>query len=73
MATVESEPLLPLGRHELTLNEMRTLCVQAFPTSRTRAALMSVLEDLVSRLSSVGLEMEVWIDGRQRRTRAFAA
>jgi hypothetical protein len=62
-SVIEFPPLLPVGRHVLSIEQLRALCVQAFPASGRRARLMAGLEELTAALRKVGLRMEAWIDG----------
>ena len=39
------------------------MCVDAFPTSESRPAIMEGLEYLVDSLMSAGVEGELWVDG----------
>ncbi|MBW3543480.1 MAG: hypothetical protein KY476_24780 [Planctomycetes bacterium] len=59
----EFPALLPIGRHELDLAQLHTLCVDGFPESTTRAELMHSLEDIATRLRSSGVRGELWIGG----------
>lgn len=56
-------PLLPLGWHPMSLAAVRRLCVDRFPDSITRPAIMTGLEYVVGQLNRSGLPMEVWVDG----------
>ena len=59
----EYPPLLPIGRHELTLRRIRELCVDRFPGSTARAGLMEILEGIVARLKAARVRGELWIGG----------
>lgn len=59
----EYPPLLEIGMHEMSLVELRKLCVEAFPLSHTRENVMSAFEALYNALSGQGIESEVWVDG----------
>ncbi len=59
----EYRALLPLGRHEMTLAELRQLCVDHFPLSVTRPAIMGGLERVAEKLRLEVVEGEVWVDG----------
>lgn len=59
----EWTPLLAPGFHVLTMSEMRVLCVDAFPASLTRPALMANLDELVSLLLKANVPGKIWIDG----------
>lgn len=62
-AKPEFTPLLKPGFHALGLDEVRKLCVDAFPASITRARLMTNLENIVSRMDGSGVSGNVWLDG----------
>lgn len=62
-AKLEFPPLLPAGLHPKSLAEVRGLCVNAFPLSTTRAAIMADLEKAVQRLVAVRIRADVWVDG----------
>jgi hypothetical protein len=55
--------LLHVGWHDLTLVELRKLCVNSFPMSVTRGGIMNGLEYVLGELARVGVSAEVWIDG----------
>jgi len=59
----EYPALLPLGFHELTMDQLRKLCVDTFPGSTTRPKIISGLETVISRIRSVNLTVEIWING----------
>ena len=59
----EYPPLLPIGRHLLSLNGLRALCVDPFPLSATRPRIMAGLEKIVQQLVAAGIVAELWIDG----------
>src|SRR6266404_1591008 len=59
----EYAPLLPIGRHALSLTELRALCVDPFPLSASRPRIMAGLEAVVQELNSVGIVGELWVDG----------
>jgi hypothetical protein len=59
----EFRPLLPLGRHPHSVQELEALCVTAFPTSQTRRAIMDGLVQVVERLLADRIEGEIWVDG----------
>lgn len=62
-AKAEFPPLLPAGFHEMSLKDLRVLCVERFPLSRGRGALMNLVEEICSGLSAAKLRAEVWVDG----------
>jgi len=59
----EFSPLLEIGRHEMSLAELRQLCVSNFPLSTTRPKIMEGLEKVIDELRKNGIEGEVWING----------
>lgn len=61
----EFPPLLKPGRHVLSLNELRSLCVASkkFGLSITRKRLQQNLEVVIEKLSAATIIGEVWIDG----------
>lgn len=59
----EFPPLLPIGRHSISLSALRDLCVSNFPLSTRRDLLMLGLEKLVSELLNQSIVGELWIDG----------
>lgn len=59
----EHPPLLPIGRHTLTLAELRALCVDRFPDSETRERIMTGLEQVIGRIEDAGIQVDVWING----------
>lgn len=64
-------PLWPAGQFvPLTLEEIRTRCVEAFPDSVTRAGLMNDFLLVVGRLQALGVEGEIWLDGSFVTTKA---
>jgi len=65
MAEPETDfaPLLPVGVHTLTVDQLRDLCVLPFPTSLRRRRLMSRLEEIVRKLEAEHVRGYFWIDG----------
>lgn len=59
----EYPPLLPPGLHEMTLAELRVMCVDAFPLSRRRDPIMRSLEGMCTTISISLLRAAVWVDG----------
>jgi hypothetical protein len=55
--------LLSGGRHWVTLDELRALCVAAFFLSKRRELLLVVVTDVLRALSGENIIAEVWIDG----------
>jgi hypothetical protein len=62
-STPEYPPLLPIGRHQMSMADLRQLCVSEFPLSTTRDRIMSGFEEVVRKLDSVGIVGEVWVNG----------
>lgn len=59
----EFPPLLKEGRHQMSLLELRDLCVNFFPISITRSKIMDGLEKIIEKLRSDGIQGEVWVNG----------
>lgn len=59
----EFPPLLRPGRHEMSLEAVRRLCVARFPDSVTRPGLMLKLNSALEMLNRNGMRGKVWIDG----------
>ncbi len=60
---VEYPPLLTVGFHVMTVKEVRTLCVESFPLSKTRDGIMTKLETIIDTLGKEKIEADVWADG----------
>jgi hypothetical protein len=60
---VEYPPLLSVGFHEMTVKEVRTLCVDRFPLSKKRDDIMTKLESVIDTLRKEKVEADVWVDG----------
>ncbi len=60
---VEYPPLLMEGLHELTLADLRVLCVDGFPLSTRRDPVMRVLESMCLAMSTALVPAAVWVDG----------
>ncbi|MBD3769253.1 MAG: hypothetical protein IE925_03835 [Rhodobacterales bacterium] len=63
MSKPYTAPLLPAGKHFLTMEELEELAVSPFKTSSTRGGLFHDLTTLVSQLSYFGVKCQLWIDG----------
>lgn len=63
MASSEFAPLLPVGRYQKTMAELRQLCANEFPLSRTRDTIMRGLEQVVSMLRNNKIVGELWVNG----------
>jgi hypothetical protein len=59
----EYPPLLSVGFHEMTVEQIRDICVTNFPLSKKRKGIMDNLEHIISCLSLVGIVADVWVDG----------
>jgi hypothetical protein len=59
----EYPPLLPVGLHPKTVEEIRDMCVKAFPLSKTRKKIMDGLEAVINTLSNEKVAAQVWVDG----------
>lgn len=59
----EFPPLLPVGFHEFDIAGLRRMCVERFPQSITRPAIMRGLEELLELLNKNGMRGEVWVNG----------
>ncbi len=62
-AKPEFPPLLPVGRHLMSLEELRALCVDRFPLSTTRDKITGGLQSVVDRLLISKISGELWVDG----------
>lgn len=59
----EFPPLLEPGFHVITLAELRSRCVAAFPLSKTRPQIMDGFEKFVNLLRSEAIVCDLWVDG----------
>lgn len=59
----EFPPLLDIGMHAMSLDELRQLCVATFPGSVTRGAIMDGLIRIITELERAEVDGELWIDG----------
>ena len=59
----EHSPILPIGFHPMTLEQLREVCVGRFPDSTTRGRIMDGLASVIDRLQRVGIKAEIWVDG----------
>ena len=60
---LEYPPLLGPGMHEMTLREVRQVCVDDFPLSTSRDDIMTQLEQMFDLFSQNGVACCVWLDG----------
>jgi hypothetical protein len=56
-------PLLAPGRHVMTIDDVRKLCVEPFPGNQLRSDLYYKLEQMFQDFLMAGLPCEFWIDG----------
>jgi len=63
MSKQEFAPLLSLGLHPMTLQEMRASLVDAFRGSKRRPLIMAGFEKVVQRFLEEKIEGQFWIDG----------
>ena len=59
----EFSPLLPVGLHPKTLDEMEVICVHGFHLSTTRFTIMNGLRLMVQELEQAGIQGDLWING----------
>jgi hypothetical protein len=59
----EYPPLWPAGFHYMTVSAMRRRCVDAFPLSSTRVAIVDGLTAVTGRLVNSWVVGELWVDG----------
>lgn len=57
------QPLLPPGRHHMTVETLEALTVRPFPASVARPAIFAEYRRLVGDLISINLQCELWTDG----------
>lgn len=57
------EPLLSPGLHDFELHEIGNHFLKDFSKSRTRASLIEGLNEYSNYLKSIGVPIELWIDG----------
>lgn len=56
--------LLPAGFHIKTLEEVKILCVENFPSSTTRPAIFnSFVENFIEPIRKMGFMCDIWVDG----------
>jgi hypothetical protein len=56
-------PILPPGRHVMTLEQIKALCVDAFSNRARRSELFHHFEELVQSFLVGGIPCEIWLDG----------
>jgi hypothetical protein len=57
------EPLFPPGLNTVTTDELRSICVDAFPLSATRKAIFQNLLEVMQRLADNSIVGDLWVDG----------
>lgn len=57
------KPILPPGLHDITEHELENHFLSAFSSSTTRARLIAGFKQYLAALKSVGVKLEIWIDG----------
>ena len=62
-AKPEYPPLFAPGFHDITLEELKGICVDRFRDCAPREHLFSRFRALFSQLEDLGLTLELWIDG----------
>jgi hypothetical protein len=55
--------LLPLGFHRLSMVDLERVCVEFFPLSSSRNAIMDGLKQFAQRLLNARVAGEMWVDG----------
>lgn len=59
----EDAPILPIGLHIVSLEDLEEICVRRFTGSTTRNQLMTGLRYVVERLMGCGITADIWING----------
>lgn len=59
----EFPPLLTVGFHEMTVDEVHRLCVDKFTASTSRSEIMVGLKKVIERLAKAGVEGHLWVNG----------
>lgn len=62
-STGEFPPIFPPGLHSCSLADLRQICVNPFPQSRTRAPIMDGLDTVITHLHNHGIHTDVWVNG----------
>lgn len=60
---MQPQPILEPGLHDFELNDISNHFLKNFPNSKTRRLLINGLNEFVAHLSSLGIPIELWIDG----------
>jgi hypothetical protein len=61
--TAEYVPLWAPGLHVVAFGDLKSMCVDAFVESTSRATIFDGLSVLLSELASHGAKGEIWVDG----------
>ena len=59
----EFPPLLSQGFHELSIGELKKLCVDKFLLSKSRPEIMAGFESLYGQAAGLGITGKIWVDG----------
>jgi hypothetical protein len=59
----EFPPLLAAGFYTRTMEELRKMCVEPYPSSQRRPEIMAGLESIHLRLIGLSITGELWVDG----------
>jgi hypothetical protein len=60
---IDFPPLLEGGIHPFSMDELRALTVERFPSSKRRQTLFGGLTVFIELLENAGLKSTIWIDG----------
>jgi len=60
---MEERPLLEPGLHDFKIIEIGNHFLMDFPDSKTRKTLIHGFHKYINHLSSIGVPLEIWIDG----------
>jgi hypothetical protein len=58
-----SSPLLPVGVYPTDLNGLRRLCVEYFPGSAVRPAMMAAITQIIGVVNTASIPARIWIGG----------
>lgn len=62
-APIDHPCLFEMGWHPLTLDEIKAICVDQFPLSKTRNIILEGLQEIVEMLTLARVKGALWIDG----------
>ena len=60
---MEAKPILEPGLNDLALSDLEMYFLSSFPESTTRPALIEGLKAYLAHLKSLGVQIELWVDG----------